>query len=62
MKIKFIYWKDGDFWLGYMEEYPDYMTQGATLEELQDNLKDLYEDLNSGQITNVRKKGEFEVA
>jgi hypothetical protein len=62
MKIKYIYWKDGDFWIGYLEDFPDYQTQGNSLEELQLNLKDLYKDLTSGQIPYVRKKGEFEVA
>ena len=27
-KSGYVYWKDGKFWLGYLEEYPDYMTQG----------------------------------
>jgi len=62
MKTKYIYWKDEDFWLGYLEEYPDYQTQGTSLEELKLHLKDLYADLTSGQIPNVRKKGELEVA
>jgi hypothetical protein len=62
MTIKYIYWKDGAFWLGYLEDYPDYMTQGTSLDELKINLKDLYSDLTSGQIPNVRKKGELEVA
>ena len=22
---RYVYWKDGDMWLGYLEEYPDYM-------------------------------------
>jgi predicted RNase H-like HicB family nuclease len=41
---KFVYWQDGDMWLGYLEEYPDYMTQGKTLDELKENLKDLFKD------------------
>ena len=28
---KFIYYKDGDMWIGWLEEYPDYRTQGETL-------------------------------
>lgn len=28
-------------WLGYFEEFPDYLTQGETLEGLQENLRDL---------------------
>ena len=62
MKINFIYWKDGDHWLGFLEDYPDYQSQGITLEELQTNLKDIYADLKSGEIPNIRKKGELEVA
>ncbi len=50
MKISFIYWKEGDYWLGFLENYPDYQSQGKTLEELQNNLKDIYSDLNSGEI------------
>ena len=43
---RFTYWQepDGTF-LGYPEEFPDYMTQGATLEELQDNIADILRDL-----------------
>jgi predicted RNase H-like HicB family nuclease len=60
--IKFIHWQDGNMWLGYLEEYPDYITQGVTFEELKDNLKDLYKDLTSGAIPCVRKVAELEVA
>lgn len=42
--IKFVYWQDGTFWLGYLQDYPDFMTQGETLEELQENLKDIYNE------------------
>ena len=59
---KFIYWQDGEMWLGYLEEYPDYMTQGETLEELKESLKDIYNELISGNIPCVRKVAELEVA
>lgn len=36
-KKKYVYWKDEDMWIGYLEEYPDYMTQGETIEELEEN-------------------------
>jgi predicted RNase H-like HicB family nuclease len=61
-KKRYIYWKDEDMWLGYLEEYPDYMTQGQTIEELQDNLRDIFKDLTSGDIPCVRKAAELEVA
>lgn len=61
-KKRYIYWKDDEMWLGYLEEYPDYMTQGETAEELQENLKDIYKELESGNIPCVRKVAELEVA
>lgn len=47
---KYVYWQDGNMWLGYFEEYPDYKTQGKSLEELKENLKDIYQELTSGTV------------
>jgi len=60
--VPFVYWQDGEMWLGYMQEFPDYMTQGETLDELQENLKDIYEELNSGRIPAVRRRAELNIA
>ena len=38
-----IYWKGETFWLGKLKEHPEIMTQGRTLKELEENLKDAYE-------------------
>ncbi len=43
--LRYIYWQDEDMWLGHLEEFPDYMTQGEDLDELQENLRDLYREL-----------------
>lgn len=56
---KYIYWQDSTLWLGYLQDYPDYWTQGESLEELQSNLRDLYRDLTSGEIPGVRKLAEL---
>ena len=58
---RYIYWQDGEHWLGYFEEYPDYATQGESLEDLQENLKDLFHDLTSGQVPGVRKAAELSI-
>ncbi len=50
MKLKYVYWQDGIWWLGYLDEYPDYQTQGSTHEELLENLKDIYLEMTSGKI------------
>ena len=59
---KYVYWQDGNMWLGYLEEYPDYQTQGESLEELKENLKDIYQELKSDSVPFVRKVAELEVA
>ena len=56
---KYVYWQQDDAWLGYLQDYPDYWTQGDTLDDLLEHLKDLYQDLTSGQIPSVRKVGEL---
>jgi predicted RNase H-like HicB family nuclease len=61
-KLKYIFWQDEGMWLGYLEEYPDYMTQGETKEELEENLKDIYKELTSGNIPCVRKVAELQVS
>jgi predicted RNase H-like HicB family nuclease len=60
-KIKFVYYQENELWVGWLEEYPDYRTQGMTLDELKENLKDIYEDLSSGKIPQARKVGELAV-
>jgi len=60
--LAYVYWKDGDMWLGYLQDYPDYMTQGESPEELQKNLIDIYKDLTSGDIPCVRKVARLKVA
>ena len=41
-KMTMVYWKSDKFWLGKLLEHPEIMTQGETLEELEENIKDAY--------------------
>ena len=41
-KMTMIYWKGEKYWLGKLLEHPEIMTQGKTLKELQENIKDAY--------------------
>jgi len=41
-KLKMVYWKGEKFWLGKLLEHPEIMTQGETLEELEENMKEAY--------------------
>jgi len=60
--MKYICWQDEGMWLGYLEEYPDYMTQGESIEELEDNIRDIFKELTNGRIPCVRKVAELQVS
>lgn len=62
MELKFKYWKDGDFWIGYLELFPDYRTQGETEEELQNNLREIYTDLTNGELPGPIRQGMLKIA
>ena len=53
--VKIVYWQESDgTWLGHLEAYPDYVTQGETIEELRENLRDILTMLDSKEIPLVR--------
>jgi predicted RNase H-like HicB family nuclease len=60
--VKFIYWEQDGAWLGYLQDYPDYWTQGETLDDLREHLKDLFDDISGGQIPGIRKVDELVVS
>jgi predicted RNase H-like HicB family nuclease len=59
---KFLYWQEEDMFIGYFLDYPDYWTQGETLDDLKDHLRNLHDDLTSGQIPGIRKIDELIVS
>jgi predicted RNase H-like HicB family nuclease len=60
--VKYTCWQDGDFYLGYLNDYPDYQTQGYSKEELIANLKDLLQDIESDEVPYLRKVEELVLA
>ena len=34
--IRYVNWQDDAIWIGYLDEYPDYLTQGESLQELEE--------------------------
>ncbi len=46
----FDFFKDGDYFIGWLKEYPEYLTQGETMDELKENLADILKDVTSGAI------------
>ena len=60
--VKFVHWQESDAWIGYLLDYPDYWTQGDTLEDLKEHLLDVYRDLTDGSLPGIRKVDDLIVA
>lgn len=60
--LKYTFWQDGEFFIGFFNDYPDYATQGISKEELVENLTDLLADQESGSVPYLRKVEELQVA
>ncbi len=61
-KVQYTFWQDGEFFIGFLNEYPDYKTQAFSKEELIENLKDLLKDIESEKIPFIKKVEELVIA
>ncbi len=44
MDVTYTFWEADDGWLvGYLNDYPEHLTQGRNIEELEEMLADVYE-------------------
>ena len=46
MKLNIVYKKEKEWFIGHIQEYPDYESQGKTMDELKENLIEIYNDIN----------------
>lgn len=60
--LKYTFWQDGEFFIGFLNDYPDYAAQGFSKEELIENLKSLLIDIESEEIPFIRKVEELAIA
>ena len=60
--VKIVYWEEDGSWIGYLQEFPDYWTQGDTPEDLEAHLRDLYADITSGELPGIRRVADIAVA
>ncbi len=51
---KYTFWQDGEYFIGFLNNYPDYETQGLSKEELHRNLNSLLIDIESKEITSIK--------
>lgn len=63
MTTPFTYWKEADEkYLGYLNQYPDHWTQGETLGDLKEHLRDLHETFHEVEIPGIKQVAELELA
>ena len=43
LELQYTYWRDGKFFVGFLNDYPDSSTQGYSLAELKEALAEVYE-------------------
>jgi len=60
--LEYSFWQDGEFFIGHLNDFPDYETQGVSKDEFVEQLTDLLIDLESGEVPFVRKIEEMVVA
>ena len=57
-----LYWKGEKFWVGKLVEHPEIMTQGETLQELEENMKDAYMLMAMEDVPEKHKVKELSLA
>ncbi len=46
--MKYSFWRNGDYFPEFLNDYPEYQTQAYSKQELIENLHSLLEDIRSG--------------
>jgi predicted RNase H-like HicB family nuclease len=62
MKLKYTYVIDDGFYVGRLDDYPEYTTQGETLADFEDALREIYGWILDGTLEVKEHKGILEVA
>jgi len=62
MQVRYTYKEDGKFLIGHIDEYPEYPTQAFSIEELELNLRDIYEMISNGTLEVHNRHGVMEMA
>jgi hypothetical protein len=61
MELRYSYEMDGDFYVGHLDDYPEYPTQGEGLQDFEEHLLDIYEMIQDGTLEARQRHGVLEV-
>jgi predicted RNase H-like HicB family nuclease len=56
MKLNYTYWKEDDWFIGFLDEFPGWWTQGKDTAELENMLLDLYDLCDDEESLATAKK------
>ena len=63
IELNYTFWKSTTHYLGYLNDYPEHLTQGKDLPELEEMLLDLYEMIKEEEpLVEPHKQGRLLVA
>jgi hypothetical protein len=62
MELKYTYEQDGKFLTGFLDDYPQYPTQGENIQDLEEALKEIYDWIMDGTLPVEAHKGVLQVA
>jgi len=63
MELEYTYWQDGNFFVGFLNDYPEDSTQGVSLAELEEALTEIYEikQEEKKHLAEIRKTGKLRI-
>jgi len=63
MELEYTYWKDGEYFVGFLNNYPEDSTQGVSLKELEEALIEIYEvkQEEKKHLAAIRKSGKIKI-
>ena len=63
MEAEYTYWKDGEFFVGFLNDYPKDSTQGLSLDELEEALIEVYQirQEEKQHLASIRKTGKIKI-
>jgi hypothetical protein len=62
MELKYTYWKEENFYIGYLDDYPERKTQGENIQDLENALKEIYGWIMDGTLPVKERKGILRIA
>ena len=64
MELEYTYWQDAEFFVGFLNDYPEDSTQGLSLAELEEALIEVYEirQEEKQRLASIRKTGKIRIS